>query len=453
MSATGTGARQRQDVLVRSRCETPVSRHQIVNPSQTGHSSKPADFSLVKLGPAERLSFMLAPASRGSFREQLEEVLGWQQDILQAQSTEKIVTSQTIFLRDAADQAQCEKLLALRFEVNPPVTTFVLQPPCCGAAMALEAWALGGPSIHVERFAPQLMAVGYDGIRWVYCGSIHSRNPAAPVHEQTIDALEQLRRNLARARCNFESVVRTWFYLGSITGVDGRKQRYKELNRARTDFYKSISFYPSLLRDGNHARAYPASTGIGMGGTGLVLGCTAFETERKDVFLLPLENPRQTPAYDYHSRYSPQSPKFSRAMALVFPRHVTTWISGTASIVNSESKHTGDIKKQTEQTIDNIEGLIASDNFRSHGVTGAGAGLHDLAKLRVYIKRQEDYAKCRAVCERRFGAVPAIYAIADVCRPELLVEIEGVAFSARDNRKATSSVKPDGEGSAPPTGK
>ena len=118
-------------------------------------------------------------------------------------------------------------------------------------------------------------------------------------------------------------------------------------------------------------------------------------------------------------------------MAVLIGDYVTTWISGTASIVNSESVHLGDIEKQTEQTISNIEALISSDNFRRHGVLNAGAQLSDLAKVRVYIKRREDYPKCRAICERYFGGLPTIYAVADVCRSNLLVEIEGVAFSQR----------------------
>jgi enamine deaminase RidA (YjgF/YER057c/UK114 family) len=161
------------------------------------------------------------------------------------------------------------------------------------------------------------------------------------------------------------------------------------------------------------------------------MGCLSLQTRREDVFLLPLENPQQTPAYAYSPKYSPQSPKFSRAMALILGNYVTTWISGTASIVNSESQHPGDIEKQTEQTIDNIERLISAENFAFHGIKGAGAALSDFAKIRVYVKRQEDFEKCRRVCERRFGAVPAIYALADVCRPELLVEIEGITFSRR----------------------
>ena len=166
-----------------------------------------------------------------------------------------------------------------------------------------------------------------------------------------------------------------------------------------------------------------------MAGSGLVASCLALETDRDDVFLVPLENPHQTPAYAYPPKYSPQSPKFSRAVALVLGSYVTTWVSGTASIVDSESCHPGDPAKQTAQTLDNIERLIAADNFAAQGLKGAGAGLRDLAKIRVYLKRPEDLAKCRGICEQRLGPVPAIYAVADICRPELLVEIEGVAFS------------------------
>jgi enamine deaminase RidA (YjgF/YER057c/UK114 family) len=238
-----------------------------------------------------------------------------------------------------------------------------------------------------------------------------------------------MRAALAQAGSSFERVLRTWFYLGGITAPEAEVQRYQELNRARSDFYRDIRFRCSSLDPKAPCGVYPASTGIGAAGRGLVASCMALETRRDDVFLLPLENPLQTPAYAYDVRYSSQSPKFSRAVALVLGDYATTWVSGTASIVNAETCHVGDPERQTEQTIDNIERLIAAENFTRHGLKGAGARLHDLAKIRVYLKRSGDLAKCRAVCERRFGSVPAIYAVADICRPELLVEIEGVAFS------------------------
>jgi enamine deaminase RidA (YjgF/YER057c/UK114 family) len=307
----------------------------------------------------------------------------------------------------------------------------VLQPPCCGAALALEAWAIGGKSVRVEHFGSHALAVEYDGVRWVYCAGVKPTASLRGVYPQTLDALRRLRAALKRAGSSFDRVVRTWFYLGGITEPEAGVQRYQELNRARTDFYRDIRFHCSSLAASPSQGIYPASTGIGRAGRGLVASCMALETRRADVFLLPLENPQQTPAYTYDLRHSPQSPKFSRAVALALGDYLTTWVSGTASIVNADSCHPGDPEKQTEQTIDNIERLIAAENFTLHGLKGAGASLHDLAKIRVYLKQPEDLAKCRAVCERRFGAVPAIYAVAGICRPELLVEIEGVAFSRR----------------------
>jgi enamine deaminase RidA (YjgF/YER057c/UK114 family) len=339
------------------------------------------------------------------------------------------ITVQTVFLKEARDQAECEQLFAEFSGADLPVTNYVLQPPCCGAALAMEAWAIGGKSVRVEHFGPQALAVAYDGVRWVYCTGVKPTSTLRGVYPQAVDALGRLRAALEQAGSSFERVVRTWFYLGDITGPEAGVQRYQELNRARTDFYRDIRFHCSSLDPNASSGVYPASTGIGMAGRGLVASCMALETRRDDLFLLPLENPQQTPAYAYDSKFSSQSPKFSRAVALGLGDYVTTWVSGTASIVDSDSCHLDDPEQQTEQTIENIERLIAPENFARHGLKGAGASLHDLAKVRVYVKRPEDLAKCRAVCERRFGPVPAIYAVAGVCRSELLVEIEGVAFS------------------------
>ena len=384
--------------------------------------------SYVNLGDSARLALMVGPRGRGTFREQANEMLAALKAALAAQSQPMVVTWQTVFLKEAHHRAEFEQLQRDCFGANLPVTNYVLQAPCCGAALAMEAWATGGKSVRVERIGPQTLSVSYDGVRWVYCGGIEPRPGLRGVHAQTLDVLEQSRAALARGGSGFNRVVRTWFYLGDITEPDGDCQRYQELNRARTDFYENIKFNCSSAGTNGHGGVYPASTGIGMTGQGLVASCLALETQRKDLQLVPLENPQQTPAYAYSARYSSKSPKFSRAVALVLGDYVSTWVSGTASIVESETRHIGDAARQTEQTIDNIACLIAPDNFSRHGLKGMGGSLQDMAKIRVYLKRAEDFQACRAVCQRRFGAVPAIYAVADVCRPDLLVEIEGVAF-------------------------
>lgn len=400
--------------------------------AETGSKlAKGSGCSRVDLGDSTRVALMITPRGRGAFRDQVGEVLSAVRAALDQQPERMAMTLQTVFLKDARDQAECEQLFAEFAGSKPPVTNYVLQPPCCGAALALEAWAIGGKSVRVEHFGSHALAVAYDGIRWVYCAGVKPRSSLRGVYPQTLDALRRLRAALERAGSSFDRVVRTWFYLGGITEPEAGVQRYQELNRARTDFYRDIRFHCSSLASSPSQGIYPASTGIGRAGRGLVASCMALETRRVDVFLLPLENPQQTPAYAYNSRYSSQSPKFSRAVVLGLGNYVTTWVSGTASIVNADSCHPGDPERQTEQTIDNIERLIAAENFTLHGLKGAGARLQDLAKIRVYLKQPEDLAKCRAVCERRFGAVPAIYAVAGICRPELLVEIEGVAFSRR----------------------
>jgi enamine deaminase RidA (YjgF/YER057c/UK114 family) len=236
---------------------------------------------------------------------------------------------------------------------------------------------------------------------------------------------------LAGQRLGMEQVIRTWLYLGDIVGPEGDTQRYKELNRARTDFFQNICFGAGRTAPGHRGTVYPASTGIGTDNHDVVMGCMALDAEPDKVVLMPLENPQQTSAFDYSAKYSPESPKFCRAMALTAGQCSTIFVSGTASITDSETRWIGDVERQTDQTLDNIEALISDRNFVEHGWPGLGATLEDLAFVRVYIKRQEDFAKTRAVCESRLGELPTIYAVADVCRPELLVEIEGIAFSAR----------------------
>jgi len=430
MCASLLGARRREAVSKpkpRRKGGVPLSR--LVSLPSGLDGAERAAHSSVELGDLTRVALALTPAGRGTFGEQAREIITELKAILANQPGPMTVTVQTVFLRHAAEQAECEAVFRAHYGEQMPVTNYVIQPPCCGAALALEAWGIAGDSVRIERFGPHALTVACEGVRWVYCGGIKPLAASEGAYAQTLDALARMNSALRLAGCSFDQTVRTWFYLEGITQPEAGAWRYQELNRARSDFYGDIAFHsPRFHRQGPQG-FYPASTGIGMSAANLLVSCVAMETHREDVLLLSLENPQQTPAYAYHSKYSGQSPKFSRAMALLLGDYMTTWISGTASIVSSESRYLGDIEKQTEQTIDNIQRLISPENFAAHGVSGAGAGFEDLAKIRVYLKRPEDLAKCRAICAGRFGSIPAIYALADVCRPELLVEIEGVAFS------------------------
>lgn len=390
--------------------------------------------TVVDLDRVCRVALMVTPRPGGDVIDQTWEAISTIRAVMKQQRVPMTVTMQTVFVRSTEDIPAIRRLLEAYYGDRTPTTGFIVQPPCDGQALAIEAWALGGDDVDVQFLGPDTVTVEYDGLRWIYISGITAPMEATSAYEETQYSFAKLAQRLESVEATFNDVPRVWLYQAGITEIeqDLRGQgieRYRELNRARTDFFDLLEETGNMtvLRDG-HA-CYPASTGIGMAGGGLTVSCMALQTQRKDVRLVPLENPGQTPAFDYAREFSAKSPKFSRAMAVVIGDYVTTWVSGTASILDAESVHLGDIEKQTEQTIDNIEQLINRENFHGHGIEGTGNLLSDLTKVRVYVKRLEDYEKCREVCERRFGLVPAIYALADVCRPELLVEIEGVAFS------------------------
>lgn len=395
-------------------------------------SAPGVQYAVIEMGKVTRLALMITPVGRGPVHLQLGEALRSLRTVLEQQREKMNVTVQTVFLKDMNDQTLCEQILAARYVDEPPVTTFVHQPPCSGAAIAIEVWATGGKTVYVERPLPNVLQVSMGNVTWTHCGGITPRNKAASVYAQSLDAFRQMKQKLKDAGVEMDHLIRTWLYLGNITGPEGDLERYMELNRARTDFYEGVKFGRGHVMAGVRQAVYPASTGIGMCGSGITMSATAIDTDRKDVFILPLENPQQTPVYEYEAVYSPKSPKFVRAMAEAIGDYVVIWISGTASIVNSKTLHTGNPGKQADQTLTNIELLLSQKNLARHGAPGAGATLRDLAKLRVYVKHLKDYPAIRKVCEKRCGKdIPIIYVVADVCRSDLLVEMEGLAFAKR----------------------
>jgi enamine deaminase RidA (YjgF/YER057c/UK114 family) len=332
------------------------------------------------------------------------------------------IVQQVLFVADPDLIGPCRRAL---LGGEAPVPQVIPQPPADGSAVAAEVWAVApdaGP-VAVEHPGPGLVRVRREGGDWLVCGPVEPAGGSPSVHDLGTAAFAAMRALLAAQGVPFERVVRTWLYLGDIVGPEGDTQRYKELNRARADVFADLPFGTDT--------GFPASTGIGSDGRGLVTSCLALQAGGGAVRAVALENPRQTAAFDYTERYSPQSPKFSRAMAVASGDDALIFISGTASITRSETRHVGDPAAQTRETLDNIEALISGSNLRRHGVPGLACGLADLGVARVYVKRPGDYEAIRRVCEARLGPVPVCYTIADVCRPELLVEIEGIAFARR----------------------
>jgi len=94
--------------------------------------------------------------------------------------------------------------------------------------------------------------------------------------------------------------------------------------------------------------------------------------------------------------------------------------------LGEEVAHIGDPKKQTEETLENIRVLIGADNLKNYGAR-TSFELSDLKAVRVYIKNQKDYPIIRRVVEKYLVHHEVLYLHDDICRPDFLVEIEGVA--------------------------
>ncbi|MFD0649055.1 hypothetical protein ACFQ2Y_10805 [Streptomyces malaysiensis subsp. malaysiensis] len=138
------------------------------------------------------------------------------------------------------------------------------------------------------------------------------------------------------------------------------------------------------------------------------------------------------PAYHYPKRYGPRAPRFARATYL--PSRAAdggggqVFVSGTASVLGHETAHEGDLVKQCRLALENIELVISGGNLAAHGIS-AGHGLMALRNIKVYVRRAEDVPAVREICREAFSPdADIVYLTVDVCRSDLLVEIEGVVM-------------------------
>jgi chorismate lyase / 3-hydroxybenzoate synthase len=169
----------------------------------------------------------------------------------------------------------------------------------------------------------------------------------------------------------------------------------------------------------NFGCALATASGVGVDGRDLVVHCLASDEPG-----CPVENPRQRPAYRYSQRYGPLPPCFARATIATLGGAPRLLIGGTASIVGEDSLHARDIVAQVNETLSNLEALIAAGG----GSRMAGGELARLEDLRVYVVNPDDAPVIqRIIAARCPNATTIEMALSQVCRPELLVEIEGVA--------------------------
>ena len=210
----------------------------------------------------------------------------------------------------------------------------------------------------------------------------------------------------------FPNLLRIWNYFPGITQEIGDLDRYQCFCRGR---FEALEGYY-----GEFDRKLPSASAVGSQGGGLTIYFVAAREAGKH-----RENPRQLSAYHYPPQYGPKSPSFARATLKRWGDDYSLYISGTASIVGHQSLHPGDVVSQVEETLNNLRVLIDSTG-REEGV--AFAGLDSLQRLKIYIRDAQRLALVQASLDKAIDpGVPRLYLQADICRTELLLEIEGIA--------------------------
>jgi len=233
--------------------------------------------------------------------------------------------------------------------------------------------------------------------RWVFVSGL-TDDEAAPPGEQAARVFHTAGAFLHHIGGSMRSVVRTWLWLRDICSW------YGDLNAARSAFFRSEGLIPP---DGSRPRL-PASTGIGLGsaaGEAVMLDLIAVPGREAHIRFLEAGGEQQS-AFAYGSA-------FSRAGIAPTPGGTTMFISGTASIDPvGRTEHIDDIEAQIDSTIAHVRALLRQEGCDDR---------HILSAL-VYCKSPEVE---QAYCAREPRPIwPRLTLTGDICRPDLLFEIE-----------------------------
>lgn len=308
-----------------------------------------------------------------------------------------------------------------RFGKKSPVVSYVAQRPLSGGNIA-EVTYLDQKSVRLT-YGDNYIVADSDAGKELFTGAFLGKDIRDDFYTQSQEIFAAVEKVLDEYGVPVNGICRQWNYIEEITGFNGARQHYQEFNDARSEFYNKADW----------SGGYPAATGIGAQKGGVVVELNAIApTGRVEVVNRALDNKLQVSAH----RYSQQvligeekknldhktTPKFERARLVGMDGSYTVYVSGTAAIRGEESLMGVGVEEQTRITMENIEYLLSEECTQMSGYKP------EIELLRVYIKYPEDVEAVKNYMDKNYPEPKKMYLHADVCRDELLVEIEGVAM-------------------------
>jgi len=218
-------------------------------------------------------------------------------------------------------------------------------------------------------------------------------------------------------RSGYAHPIRFWNYLPRINVDEDGLERYRHFNVGRHAAFVEARHPPES--------SPPAACALGCRGGAITVMVLAGREPP-----IAIENPRQVSAYRYPSQYGPRPPTFSRAALYRDGAYALLTISGTASIVGHETMHIGDVVAQVDESLRNLQAVVDAANEAVGGQLFAV----DCLKMKAYVRHAADADRVRRQLQLRLPATPIPLVRADICRADLLFEIEaagGATFQAQ----------------------
>jgi enamine deaminase RidA (YjgF/YER057c/UK114 family) len=316
------------------------------------------------------------------------------------------------------------------FDIIPP-TSIIAQSPE-NDSLILEFTIIEGfqshEIIHNKKNKNSWLILDRSDMKMLIATGCSEDSESGNILQQSNTAFTCLQNVLSEEEMEFSDIIRQWNYIEQITKNEQHglsiSQNYQIFNDVRSKYYQQANF----------SKGFPAATGIGMDYGGIIIDIFAAKF-KNNTSVVALKSPVQLDAYSYTKEvlaenntmedFCRTTPKFERAKVLITPFNKLIFVSGTAAIKGQVSIPVMSVEHQTEMTIQNILSLISPENLTKHGILSREKA--NLNYIRVYVKYKNDIQQVKNICQKYFPGITAVYILADICRPELLVEIEGQA--------------------------
>ena len=314
-----------------------------------------------------------------------------------------------IFLSDTLNQASVVRESSLNNDFV--ATAIVQQRPLRGSNISLLAYHVDdGEGLKRKRLSPRHLLIEKAGKRHLWSTRLCAADSDRTLNSegQTSTAFDDLIHALRGQGANLrDHCVRTWIYMKDVDIF------YKGMVDRRRALFNEHG-----LTGDSH---FIASTGIEGSGS------HRYDVLVMDAYSLPDVEQRQISYlndFDLICATKDYNVTFERATRVAYADRAHIFLSGTASIDSSgEVVHRGDVARQLDRTLENVEALLKAGK----------SSLADMTHLIVYLRDPADLAVIEPRLAERLPDTPIAIVQGAVCRPEWLIEVEGVAIAHNDD--------------------